>query len=96
MAIQRTVKVTTTQEILKNEEKVQGFPMRKWSIQISLVGPNGEELPAKVFDKVTYQLHPTFEKPIRGMYIFLRYLYSFIFYLINVTNSLLIIIFIIV
>jgi transcription initiation factor IIF auxiliary subunit len=40
--------------------------MRKWSIQVRLVGPNGEDLPADIFDKVTYKLHPTFEEPIRS------------------------------
>lgn len=68
MAIQRTIRVTTTQDILKNEPKVQDFPMRKWSIQVSVLGPNGEELPANVFDKVTYKLHPTFVNPNRSKY----------------------------
>jgi len=43
----------------------EGFPMREWSIRIFVVGPNGEELPATIFDKVTYKLHPTFANPNR-------------------------------
>jgi transcription initiation factor IIF auxiliary subunit len=41
--------------------------MRKWSIKLVCVGPNGQELPASFIEKVTYKLHPTFEKPTRGM-----------------------------
>ena len=40
--------------------------MREWSIRIFVVGPNGEELPASIFDKVTYRLHPTFQNPTRS------------------------------
>ncbi len=36
--------------------------MRAWSIEIYLLNENGEEVPATVFDKVTYKLHPSFEK----------------------------------
>lgn len=68
MAIQRTIKVTTTQHVLTDEPKVQQFPMRKWSIQVSMVGPDGKDMPANVFDKVTYKLHPTFANPTRGMF----------------------------
>lgn len=42
--------------------------MREWSIRIFLVGPGGEELPANIFDKVTYKLHPTFINPTRGTF----------------------------
>lgn len=68
MAIQRTIKVTTTQHVLTDEPKVQQFPMRKWSIQVSMVGPDGKDMPANVFDKVTYKLHPTFANPTRGKF----------------------------
>lgn len=43
--------------------------MREWSIRIFVMGPNGEELPATIFDKVTYKLHPTFTNPTRSTYI---------------------------
>lgn len=45
--------------------------MREWSIRIFVMGPNGEELPATIFDKVTYKLHPTFTNPTRGAYYIL-------------------------
>lgn len=41
--------------------------MREWSIQIFVVGPRGEELPANMFDKATYHLHPTFQNPTRHL-----------------------------
>jgi transcription initiation factor TFIID/TFIIF subunit len=40
--------------------------MRKWSIKLVAVGPNNTEVPATFIEKVTYKLHPTFEKPTRG------------------------------
>ena len=39
--------------------------MRKWSIKLVAVGPDGSELPAAFIDKVTYNLHPSFAKPTR-------------------------------
>ena len=38
--------------------------MREWSIRIQLVGPSGEELPANIFEKATYKLHPSFPQPV--------------------------------
>lgn len=46
----------------------EGFPMRKWSIKIVAVSPDGQELPASFVDKVTYQLHPSFAKPTRSQF----------------------------
>ena len=40
--------------------------MRKWSIKIVAVGPDGQELPAIFIDRVVYKLHPSFEKPTRS------------------------------
>lgn len=35
--------------------------MREWNIRIVLVNENtGEDVPANVFEKATYKLHPTF------------------------------------
>lgn len=41
--------------------------MRQWSIQISLLNQDGNEIPANILDKVTYSLHPTFSNPIRSV-----------------------------
>lgn len=64
--VKRTVRFTTTQHVLKDIPAVQeGFPMREWSISVSLVNDKGVEVPATIFDKVTYALHPTFANPVR-------------------------------
>jgi hypothetical protein len=39
---------------------VEGFPLRQWSIEIYLLNEHGEQIPATLFDKVTYTLHPSF------------------------------------
>ena len=36
--------------------------MREWSIEIYIVGPNDELMPATCFEKVTYRLHESFGK----------------------------------
>ncbi|KAL2382915.1 hypothetical protein RJZ90_002948 [Blastomyces dermatitidis] len=36
------------------------LPLRKWSIEVYLLNEHGEEVPATMFDKVTYTLHPSF------------------------------------
>ncbi|KAF2709945.1 transcription initiation factor-like protein subunit [Pleomassaria siparia CBS 279.74] len=42
--------------------QVEGYPMREWSIEIFLLDEGGNEVTANVFEKVTYNLHPSFEK----------------------------------
>jgi transcription initiation factor IIF auxiliary subunit len=39
---------------------VEGFPLRSWSIQIWMLNDQGEQVPANIFDKVVYRLHPSF------------------------------------
>ncbi|KAI5812611.1 yeats family-domain-containing protein [Pyronema omphalodes] len=64
--ISRKIKLVTQQSILEDVPPAhEGFPMRAWSIRVFILGPNGEELPATVFDKVIYKLHPTFPNPTR-------------------------------
>jgi len=36
--------------------------MRDWNIEVYLVGDNKQDLPATIFEKVTYELHPSFGK----------------------------------
>ncbi|KAI5285584.1 hypothetical protein KEM54_000457 [Ascosphaera aggregata] len=36
------------------------LPIRSWSIEVYLLNENGEKIPAKLFEKVTYHLHPSF------------------------------------
>ncbi|KAF2278658.1 putative Ran-specific GTPase-activating protein 1 [Westerdykella ornata] len=42
--------------------QVEGFPMRQWSIELWLLDDNGNEVPANVFEKAVYNLHPSFER----------------------------------
>lgn len=44
--------------------------MRAWSIRITMLDERGEEIPASLFEKATYKLHPSFEKPQQSMYLF--------------------------
>ncbi|KAI9750659.1 MAG: Aminomethyltransferase, mitochondrial [Chaenotheca gracillima] len=37
--------------------------MRGWSIEIYLVDENGNDVPATIFEKATYKLHPSFKNP---------------------------------
>ncbi|GAB7347253.1 hypothetical protein MBLNU459_g3348t1 [Dothideomycetes sp. NU459] len=61
--VKRNIKLVTEQHILPDvPSEVEGFPMRQWSIEIHLVGPDGELMPATCFDKVTYRLHESFGK----------------------------------
>ncbi|TPR01364.1 Phosducin family protein [Aspergillus niger] len=47
--------------VYRNKDSgVEGFPLRSWSIEIYVVNEHGEQVPANVFDKVTYTLHPSF------------------------------------
>ncbi|KAG0123613.1 yeats family-domain-containing protein [Tuber indicum] len=64
--ITRKIKLVTTQSILTDVAPAhEGFPMREWSIRVFIQGEKGEELPANIFDRVTYKLHPTFANPNR-------------------------------
>jgi hypothetical protein len=53
-------------------EQMEGFPMRAWSIELWLLDEQGQQIPATIFEKVMYELHPTFAKPKQSM------LFSFI------------------
>ncbi|GMM31572.1 TATA-binding protein-associated factor [Martiniozyma asiatica (nom. inval.)] len=65
--VKRTVRITTSQHVLADVEPVQeGFPMREWTITLSVLDSTGNEIPATLFDKVTYSLHPTFPNPVRS------------------------------
>ena len=40
--------------------------MRSWSVQIFMLNESGDNVPATVFERATYQLHPTFPNPVQG------------------------------
>ncbi|KAJ9627879.1 transcription factor TFIIF complex subunit Tfg3 [Taxawa tesnikishii (nom. ined.)] len=60
--VKRTVKLVTEQRITDDPPEMEGFPMRRWNIEIFVQGPEGENLPATCFEKVTYKLHESFGK----------------------------------
>ena len=37
--------------------------MRRWSVELHMLDDAGNLIPASIFEKVTYELHPTFPKP---------------------------------
>jgi len=48
---------------------MDGLPLRRWSIEIFLLNDQGEEIPASLFDRVTYTLHPSFgARAIQSMF----------------------------
>ncbi|QDS75847.1 hypothetical protein FKW77_001408 [Venturia effusa] len=64
LLIKREVKIITEQQVLPDvPEQVEGFPMRAWNIELWLIDDQGQQVPATVFEKVMYELHPTFAKP---------------------------------
>ncbi|PYI11116.1 putative Ran-specific GTPase-activating protein 1 [Aspergillus sclerotiicarbonarius CBS 121057] len=58
--LSQNVRLVTEQHIVNKDSGVEGFPLRSWSIEIYVVNEHGEQVPANVFDKVTYTLHPSF------------------------------------
>ncbi|EGC44529.1 transcription initiation factor TFIID subunit 14 [Histoplasma capsulatum var. duboisii H88] len=59
--VKRTVKLVTEQKLKDGETASEvELPLRKWSIEVYLVNEHGEDVPATMFDKVTYTLHPSF------------------------------------
>lgn len=39
------------------------FPMKEWSVKLYLLDQEGNKRTANCFQKVTYNLHPSFEEP---------------------------------
>ncbi|KAJ5690232.1 Transcription initiation factor TFIID subunit 14 [Penicillium macrosclerotiorum] len=58
--VKRTVRLITEQHVIDKPSEVEGFPQRSWSIEVWLLNDKGEQVPATIFDKVTYRLHPSF------------------------------------
>ncbi|KAF1983224.1 SAS complex, SAS5 subunit/transcription initiation factor IID, subunit 14 [Aulographum hederae CBS 113979] len=67
--IKRTVKLVTEQRVIDEPSQMEGFPMRSWNIEVWLLNENNEEISAgNVFEKVTYNLHPSFEKRAKQVF----------------------------
>lgn len=63
--VKRTVKLVTEQNIIDKPSEVEGFPMRSWSIRVYLLDESGKEVPATLFEKAVYKLHPSFKNPVQ-------------------------------
>ncbi|KAK9422183.1 putative NET domain-containing protein [Seiridium unicorne] len=63
MQIERKVKLVTEQKNIDKESPMPEFPMKEWNVKIYMVDQDGNEKPATAFQKVTYNLHPSFENP---------------------------------
>lgn len=63
--MKRTVRIKTKQHILPDVPPVENFPVRQWSIEVVLLDEENKEIPATIFEKVVYHLHPTFTNPNR-------------------------------
>lgn len=44
----------------------EGFPFRKWNVKIYILDQAGKEHKADCFQKVVFNLHPSFENPIQS------------------------------
>lgn len=58
--VKRNVRLVTQQHIIDKPSEVEGFPQREWSIEVYVANEKGDLVPAHLFDKVTYHLHPSF------------------------------------
>ncbi|OJJ61959.1 hypothetical protein ASPSYDRAFT_27614 [Aspergillus sydowii CBS 593.65] len=58
--VKRNIKLITEQQVINKDSGVEGFPLRAWSIEVYIINDHGEQVAANVFDKVTYNLHPSF------------------------------------
>ncbi|KAI9853564.1 MAG: hypothetical protein M1824_001089 [Vezdaea acicularis] len=62
--VKRTIRLITMQHTTDKPPEQEGFPMRAWSVEIRLLDNNGREMPANLFTKAVYHLHPSFPKPV--------------------------------
>ncbi|KAK2629268.1 hypothetical protein QTJ16_000088 [Diplocarpon rosae] len=63
--IKRAVKLVTEQRNIDKPSDVEGFPMKRWNIEIFILDEAGNERPANCFTKVVYNLHPSFANPVQ-------------------------------
>ncbi|MCJ1329451.1 hypothetical protein MMC10_006131 [Thelotrema lepadinum] len=63
--VKRSIKIVTEQKTIDKPPVMEGYPMRKWNIQIFQLNEHGEEIPATLFSKATYVLHESFGERAR-------------------------------
>lgn len=42
--------------------------MKEWTVEVFVLDEAGREKPARCFQKVVYNLHPSFENPVQSKY----------------------------
>ncbi|SCV05765.1 LANO_0H14686g1_1 [Lachancea nothofagi CBS 11611] len=63
--IERIIRIKTSQSTV-DEQPIDGeSPMREWQVDLWVLTADGEEIPANIFEKCIYRLHPTFTNPTR-------------------------------
>lgn len=65
MIVERKIKLVTEQNVVDKPSPVAEFPVREWSIKLFMVDDAGNEQPAECFNKVVYNLHPSFDNPVQ-------------------------------
>lgn len=70
--VKRTIKLVTEQKNIDKPSEVEGFPMKIWNIEVFVVDQDGNDQPATCFQKVTYNLHPSFKNPVQSEYLHQR------------------------
>ncbi|KAI8947314.1 yeats family-domain-containing protein [Xylaria longipes] len=63
MQIERKVRLVTEQKNIPKESPMPEFPMKQWNVKLYILDQDGNKHPANCFNKVTYNLHPSFENP---------------------------------
>lgn len=56
----RALRIKTQQVIVPDLPPTNGFPTRRWRLEVFLLDEDGKEVPACIFESITYHLHPTF------------------------------------
>ncbi|KAI0410797.1 transcription initiation factor IIF-like protein [Xylaria grammica] len=63
MQIERKVRLVTEQKNIPKESPMPEFPMKQWNVKLYILDQDGNKHPASCFNKVVYNLHPSFENP---------------------------------
>ncbi|CAK7564098.1 MAG: transcription factor TFIIF complex subunit Tfg3 [Sporothrix epigloea] len=65
MIVERRVKLVTEQHNIPKPPQMEGYPMKEWTVEVYILDEAGKEKPARCFQKVIYNLHPSFENPVQ-------------------------------
>ena len=60
-----TIRVKTQQVVIREAEREDDLPIRRWRIELWLLDSNGQETDADIISSCIYQLHPSFKNPTR-------------------------------